>query len=255
MLDGMVAIVTGGASGIGRAIARVFVRQGARVVIADVRRDPREGGMEIEAEIASLGGEAMFCLADVSDSNSVESLMDVTARRFGRIDVVVNNAAISLGKSMVDTPEDEWERTIGTNLKGPFLVCKHAVRRMIQQEPRNEIRGRIVNIGSQFGIIYSPEDFTYGVSKAGLIYMTRHVAAQYAPYGIVCNAVSPGKIDTGKGGTTMDRKWIDFSLARTPMPRLGRPDDVARAVAFLASDASSYTTGVNLMVDGGWMAA
>jgi NAD(P)-dependent dehydrogenase (short-subunit alcohol dehydrogenase family) len=254
-LQGRTAIVTGGASGIGRAIVREFARSGARVVVADVRSDPREGGQPIIAELASSKAEVVFCATDVSDSVAVTELMETTVRCFDRIDIVVNNAAISLGKNLIDTPEDDWDRSIAANLKGPFLVAKHAVRRMLSQEPLGEIRGRIINIGSQFGFINSPEDFAYGIAKAGIIQMTRQIAVEYAANGIICNAVSPGKIDTGKGGSTMEPRWVDFSRQRTPMPRLGRPDDVARAVAFLASDASTFTTGANLMVDGGWLAA
>jgi NAD(P)-dependent dehydrogenase (short-subunit alcohol dehydrogenase family) len=148
---------------------------------------------------------------------------------------------------------------MGVNLKGVYLCCRRAVREMLLQEPRgapdNPCRGRIVNISSQHGMISAPDDFAYGVSKAGVVYLTRQIAADYARDGIICNAVAPGKILTGKTGAAVAPETLEYSRTRTPMPRLGRPEDVANAALFLASDESTYITGANLMVDGGWTAA
>jgi NAD(P)-dependent dehydrogenase (short-subunit alcohol dehydrogenase family) len=254
-LKNKVAIVTGAASGIGRAIARHFAAEGATVALADVREDPREDGETTLALIEAAGGEAWFQSTDVSDRAAVDALVEATVARHGRLDVMVNNAAVFLGKPLLDTSEDEWDRVLAVNLKGVFLGCKAAVRQMIGQEPRAEARGRIVNISSQHGMISAPEDVAYGTSKAGVAYITRQIAADYAEAGIVCNAVAPGKILSGRGGRSVEPRWIAYSEARTPMPRLGHPDDVARAAVFLASDEATYITGVNLMVDGGWMAA
>ena len=168
---------------------------------------------------------------------------------------MVNNAAIGLGKPLLETTEEEWDSVLDVNLKGVFFGCKAAVAQMLSQEPVAEARGRIVNISSQHGMIAAPEDIAYGVGKSGVVYMTRQIAADYGKDGIVCNAVAPGKILTGKTGRAIEPKWIEYSEARTPMPRLGRPEDVANAALFLASDEATYITGANLMVDGGWMAA
>jgi NAD(P)-dependent dehydrogenase (short-subunit alcohol dehydrogenase family) len=119
---------------------------------------------------------------------------------------------------------------------------------------RNGARGRIVNISSQHGMVGAPEDIAYGTSKSGVVYITRQIAADYAKHDVVCNAVAPGKILTGKSGRAAEERWLTYSRVRTPMPRLGRPDDVANAALFLASDEATYITGENLMVDGGWMA-
>jgi NAD(P)-dependent dehydrogenase (short-subunit alcohol dehydrogenase family) len=126
---------------------------------------------------------------------------------------------------------------------------------MITQEPRGEVRGRIVNLSSQHGMIAAPSDIAYGTTKAAIAYLTRQIAADYAAQGIVCNAVAPGKIQTGATGRAIDPDVLDRAHRRTPWPRLGLPDDVARAALFLASDDASFVTGINLMVDGGWTAA
>ena len=254
-LDGRVAIVTGAASGIGRAIARRFAAEGAGVVLADIVQDPREGGETTLALIEEAGGTARFVETDVADWAAVDRMMGQTVAEFGRLDVMVNNAAISTGQRLLETGEADWDRVMDVNLKGVFFGCKRALQQMLTQEPCGEARGRIVNISSQHGMISSPGEFAYGVSKAGIVYMTRQIAADYAKDLIVCNAVAPGKILTGKDGAAVSPEALSYSEARTPMPRLGRPEDVASAALFLASDEASYMTGVNLMVDGGWMAA
>ena len=192
-LENKVAIVTGAASGIGRAIARHFAAEGAAVALADIREDPREDGETTLALIEAAGGEAWFQSTDVSDRAAVDALVEATVARHGRLDVMVNNAAVFLGKPLLETSEEEWDRVLAVNLKGVFLGCKAAVRQMIGQEPRAEARGRIVNISSQHGMISAPEDVAYGTSKAGVVYITRQIAADYAEAGIVCNAVAPGK--------------------------------------------------------------
>ena len=136
-----------------------------------------------------------------------------------------------------------------------FYGCKRAVQQFLTQEPAGEVRGRIVNITSQHGMIAAPGDFAYGVTKSAGVYMTRQIAADYARDGIVCNAVAPGKILSGGPFSDLGEKALSYSRSRTPWPRLGQPEDVASAVVFLASDAARYITGHNLMVDGGWMAA
>ncbi|MCH9000705.1 MAG: SDR family oxidoreductase [Proteobacteria bacterium] len=257
-LKDRVAIVTGGASGIGRAIARRFAEEGARVVVADVTTEPREGGAPTQDLIAAAGGTALFTLTDVSKWDQVDALVGATVARFGRLDVMVNNAAVSAGKPLLEEDEAGWDRIMAVNLKGVFFGCKRAVQQMLEQEPLGQppgaARGRIVNLSSQHGMICAPNDIAYGVSKAGCAYITRQIAADYAERGIVCNAVAPGKILTGKPGRAQSPEALARAQARTPMARLGTPRDVANAALFLASDEASYMTGVNLMVDGGWMA-
>jgi NAD(P)-dependent dehydrogenase (short-subunit alcohol dehydrogenase family) len=255
-LAGKVALITGGASGIGRAIARLFAAEGAEVVIADVTETVREGGEPTASVILAAGGRAHWIATDVADEAQVAACVAATVARHGRVDILVNDAAIGVGKPLLDTSLDEWSRVFAVNLTGVFLTCRAVVRQMTTQDANADgVRGRIVNISSQHGMIAAPEDVAYGTSKAGVVYLTRQIAADYAPLGIVCNAVAPGKILTGKTGRAIEPKWLDYSHRRTPMPRLGHPDDVARAALFLASDDATYITGENLMVDGGWMAA
>jgi NAD(P)-dependent dehydrogenase (short-subunit alcohol dehydrogenase family) len=254
-LAGRVAIVTGGSSGIGRAIARKFAAHGAVVIVADITTDAIEGGQPVCEIIKQEGGKAVFVRTDVSSASDVDAMVAETVSRFGRLDILVNNAVLRAGKPLVETEEADWDRVMDVSLKGAYLCARAAVRQMLKQEVVGEVRGRLVHISSQHGHISAPEDFAYGVSKAGVAYMTRQIAADYAKDLIVSNAVAPGKILTGKGGRAVDPRWIEYSEDRTPWPRLGTPEDVANAALFLASDEATYLTGHNLFVDGGWMAA
>jgi NAD(P)-dependent dehydrogenase (short-subunit alcohol dehydrogenase family) len=254
LLDGKVAIVTGASSGIGRAIARRFAAEGARVVIADVVQDPIEGGTPTHEAITEAGGTALFVETDVPVLASMDRMVGAAVERFGRLDVLVNNAAVYTSTTLIDTTPEHWARVIGVNLTGPFFCCQAAVRQMLRQEPVDGVRGRIVNISSQHGMVACPGDLPYSVSKGGLVQMTRQVAVEHADDLIVCNAVAPGKIITGKPGVANDPGLLAYSHSRTPWPRLGEPGDVAGAALFLASGMASYVTGINLMVDGGWMA-
>jgi NAD(P)-dependent dehydrogenase (short-subunit alcohol dehydrogenase family) len=248
-------IVTGAASGIGRAIAIRFASEGADVVLADLAQEPRGGGAPTLEVIRAAGGNADFLSADVSLWDDVQALVAHAVSRHNRLDVIVNNAAIGDGARLTETSEATWDRTMAVNLKGVFFGCKAAVQQMLEQEPRGEVRGRIVNISSQHGMIAAPNHLAYGVSKAGVVYMTRQIAADYAKDGIVCNAIAPGKILTDMGGHIPTEDQLAYAKGRTPWPRLGEPDDVASAALFLASPEATYITGENLMVDGGWMAS
>lgn len=254
-LAGKTAIITGASSGIGRAIARKFAAHGAHVVVADITTEAIEGGRPVCDVIAEEGGSASFVRTDVAKKADVDALVGTTVERFGRLDILVNNAVLRAGKPLHDTEEEDWDRVMDVSLKGAYLCARAAVCQMLGQEIVAEARGRLINISSQHGHISAPEDFAYGVSKAGIAYMTRQIAADYAKHHIICNAVAPGKILTGKGGRAVEPRWIDYSHARTPWPRLGTPEDVANAALFLASDEATYLTGHNLFVDGGWMAA
>jgi glucose 1-dehydrogenase len=254
LLAGKVAVVTGGSSGIGRAIAVSFAAEGAAVVIADIREDPVEGGDPTAELISRAAGTASFRRADVGRWEEVDALITATVERHGRLDVMVNNAMTYSGTALLQTEPAQWEQVMRVNLTGMFYGCKRAVQQMITQEPREEVRGRLINLGSQQGIVTSPGDLPYGVSKAGAIYITRQVAVDYARNFIVCNCISPGKIVTGAGGPAQDPARLEYQRRRTPWPRFGRPQDVANAAVFLASDRASFITGSNLVIDGGWLA-
>jgi glucose 1-dehydrogenase len=254
LLAGKTAIVTGASSGIGRAIAASFAAEGAVVVIADVTSQPVEGGEPTIDLITRAGGAASFETVDVSRWEDVDSLIAKTVAHHGRLDIMVNNAATYTGTALLETSAAQWERVMTVNLTGMFYGCKRAIQQMITQEPREEVRGRLINLGSQQGIIAAPLDAPYGVSKAGAIYITRQIAVDYAKDLIVCNCISPGKIDTGKPGQAVEPARLAYARARTPWPRFGRPQDVANAAVFLASDRATFITGANLVVDGGWLA-
>jgi len=253
-LQDRTAIVTGGASGIGKAIAMRFAAEGAHVIVADIIDDPLEGGAKTVDAILEAGGKAAFRHCDVMQSADLEAAVAEAISIAGKLDIMVNNAAARCPKPMHETTEEDWDRVVGVNAKGVFLGCRAAIRQMLTQDIRNEVRGRIVNLSSQHGMVRAPNAFAYGVGKASVVYMTKQIAGDYAEQGIVCNAVAPGKILTGKTGAPIAPKAIEYSHARTPWPRLGKPSDVANAALFLASDEASYITGENLMVDGGWMA-
>ena len=254
-LRGRVAIVTGSASGIGRAIAIRLADEGALVVVSDVRADPREGGEPTEQLIAQRGGTCVRLDADTSRWDEIDRLVTGAVERFGRLDVMVNNAAIAgaASKPLLETTEADWDQIMNVNLRGVFLCCKRAIAEMIAQEPIGEVRGRVINISSQHGMVGSPGHVAYSASKGGVVNLTRQLAVDYARRGILVNAVAPGKIMTGSPEQA-DPERTAYAEARTPFPRLGRPDDVAGAVVFLASDDALYISGTNLLVDGGWMA-
>ena len=253
-LAGKTAVVTGASSGIGRAIAVSFASEGASVVIADLDTQPIEGGDPTAELIQRSGGEAIFQKADVARWEDIDSVIAKTVGRYGRLDILVNNAATYSGTALADTSAEQWERVMAVNLTGMFNGCKRAIQQMLTQEPRHEVRGRLINLGSQHGVVSNRGDSPYGVSKAGAIYMTKQIAVDYAEHLIVCNCISPGKIVTGKPGLAMDPANLDNARRRTPWPRLGRPQDIANAAVFLASDRATFMTGSNLVVDGGWLA-
>jgi len=254
LLAGKVAVVTGASSGIGRAIAISFANEGAAVVIADITEQPLEGGESTLEIIARAGGAATFKRTDVGRWEELDLLIGNTVARHGRLDVMVNNAAIYTGTALLETESEQWERVMRVNLTGMFNGCKRAIQQMITQEPRHEVRGRVINLGSQQGIVTCPGDTPYGVSKAGAIYITKQIAVDYAKELIVCNCISPGKIVTGAPGLAQDPARLENARRRTPWPRFGRPEDVANAAVFLASDRASFITGSNLIIDGGWLA-
>jgi NAD(P)-dependent dehydrogenase (short-subunit alcohol dehydrogenase family) len=251
------AVVTGSSSGIGQAIAVRLAADGFWVLLADVRRDPLTGGTPTDELIAKRGGQCEFLPTDVSSSADCQRLLDRAVSQAGSLDVLVNNAAIAgdHSKPLADTRDADLDAILAVNLRGPFMLCRGAIRQMLTQPMRNDARGRIINITSQHGMVGAPGHAAYAVSKGALVHLTRQVAVEYGREGIICNAVAPGKIVTGTpGDLSQSADTADYVRSRTPFRRLGQPGDVAAAVAFLASDDATYISGVNLMVDGGWMA-
>jgi NAD(P)-dependent dehydrogenase (short-subunit alcohol dehydrogenase family) len=235
-LEGKVAVITGGASGIGRAIAERFRNAGARVLVAD-RQEPGNG-FEFER-------------VDVSRESDVARMLDSARERFGRVDVLVNNAGIQpLGVGFSNVTEDLLARTFGVNVHGVTFGIKHAGRVLSDG-------GRIINIGSFVGMIGVPHGAAYATSKAAVIHLTRLGAIELAPRRITVNAISPGTILTPAVSGIPDNPEIPFVEARTPLGRLGNPEEVAALAQFIASDQAAYITGQNIAIDGGitagWM--
>jgi glucose 1-dehydrogenase len=251
------AIVTGSSSGIGRAVAQRLAADGFLVLLADIRRDPLTGGEPTDELIRRDGGPAEFVATDVSSRGDCERVVALAVERTGGLDVLVNNAVLAgrYSKPLLHTEDGDWDAMMAVNLRGPFILCQAAVRQMLTQPRRGDARGRIVNITSQHGMVGAPGHFAYAVSKGGLVQMTRQIAVEHGRDGIICNAVAPGKVATGTpGDLSHDEQSLAYVRSRTPFARLGEPSDVASAVAFLASDQASYISGINLLVDGGWMA-
>jgi glucose 1-dehydrogenase len=252
-LEDRIAIVTGASSGLGRAIAISFAAEGAIVLVADVRSAPLEGGESTVDLIGQTRGSAEFVRTDVTAWTEIDALVSHAVARHGRLDIMVNNAMTFAGTGLLDTSAADWERVMRVNLTGMFYGCKRAVQQMVTQEPLIEVRGRIINLGSQLGIVACPHDPSYGVSKAAAIYLTRQIAVDYAREFIVCNSITPGKITKDRNGRSEDPE-MENARWRTPWPRLGKPQDIANAALHLASDHASFMTGANLVVDGGWLA-
>jgi NAD(P)-dependent dehydrogenase (short-subunit alcohol dehydrogenase family) len=233
-----------------------FAAEGAHVVIGDIRAEPREGGEATVEVIAAAGGSAEYVHCDVSSWDDVDRLVATATAHTGRLDVMVPNAVLAgrHSKGLLETEPDDWEAIMAVGLRGVFLCCKRAVQQMLGQEAVAEARGRIINISSQHGMVGPPGHVAYGAAKGGVVNLTRQVAVDFGPKGIIVNAIAPGKILTTPIDEPDSPETIAYSEARTPFPRLGRPEDVAAAAVFLASDECSYVSGTNLLVDGGWMA-
>jgi NAD(P)-dependent dehydrogenase (short-subunit alcohol dehydrogenase family) len=249
-LKGKVVIITGARRGMGRSHAIAFAKEGAKVVVSDISLEDCE---KVVKEIKKLGGEAMAVKCDVSKKEEVEEMVRKTIEKWGRVDVLVNNAAISQFKPFLEMTEEDWDRTMDINLKGYFLCAQAVSKEMVKQKS-----GVIINIASiamgQTGIGF-PTLVHYVASKGGVVAMTEALALELAPYGIRVNSVSPGIIDTPMvDPVRADKKTLEGILMRVPMRRMGKPEEVSNLVLFLASDASSYMTGSNVVIDGGWLA-
>jgi 3-oxoacyl-[acyl-carrier protein] reductase len=234
-----IVMVTGGAAGIGRVTAEAFAREGAKLAICDV--NPEIG----EAAAASLGAEASFEKVDVADETAVSEWTDRVVKRYGRIDVLVNNAGITRDALLLRMKISDWDLVLNVNLKGAFLCSRAAVRYMAQQRS-----GRIVNVASVVGVVGNVGQANYVASKAGLIGLTKTVAREFAARGITVNAVAPGFIETQMTAVLSEKVKEGF-LSQIPLGRAGTPEEVAAAVTFLASDQAAYLTGQVLHVSGG----
>jgi glucose 1-dehydrogenase len=255
-LAGKSIVVTGGSSGLGRAMALRFAAEGADVVVGDLRDEPREGGPPTVDVIEQEGGRATFVRSDASRAEDIDLLVGTAVERTGRLDVMVPNAIVAgpHSKGLLETSEADWDAIMAVGLRGVFLCCRAAVRQMLTQEPVAEARGRIVAMSSQHGMVGAPDHLAYCAAKGGVVNLTRQIAVDFGPRGIICNAVAPGKILTTPIDEPDTPEGLAYSRLRTPFARLGRPGDVASLAVFLASDECTYMSGANVLVDGGWMA-
>ena len=247
-LEGKVAIISGGARGMGATEARMFAKEGAKVVFGDVRDDL---GKQVEAEISESSGEAIYVSLDVTDALSWQNAVDMAVSRFGKLDILVNNAGIVYNQSGDDATVEEWDRLMDVNAKGVFLGIKAVIPEM-----RKAGGGSIVNISSISGMIGQHGIHPgYNASKGAVRLLTKATAIQYANEGIRVNSVHPGPIATPMTeASRADPERYQNSISRTPMGRYGQPEDIAYGVLFLASDESSYMTGSELVIDGGYTA-
>jgi NAD(P)-dependent dehydrogenase (short-subunit alcohol dehydrogenase family) len=249
-LKNKVAVVTGARRGMGKIHALALVKAGAKVVVSDISLEDCE---KVVGEIEKIGGKALAINCDVSKKTEVDEMIKKTVKEFGKVDILVNNAGICQFKPFLELTEEEWDRTLDINLKGYFLCSQAAAKEMAKQKA-----GVIVNIASvamgQQGIGF-PNIVHYCASKGGIAAMTEALALELAPYNIRVNAIAPGMIDTPMIDTVKkDPQQERAILARVPMQRIGKPEEVSNLVLFLSSDDSSYMTGSTVVIDGGWLA-
>ena len=244
-LDGKVAIISGGARGQGAQEARLFAQEGARVIFGDILD---EEGQKVEEQIRELGGEASYIHLDVTREADWRGAVDAAVSKYGKLDILVNNAAILIRKAIEETSEEEWDRIFAVNVKGTFLGTRHAIPAM-----RTAGGGSIVNISSTAGLVGSSlPTASYTATKGAVRLFTKATAVQHARDGIRCNSVHPGPIDTPMIHDSLaDPEALQERLMGVPLGRIGETQDVANGVLFLASDEASYVTGAELVIDGG----
>src|SRR3990167_2501471 len=248
-LEGKVAVVTGSNRGIGKGIAVALAKEGCKVVVNSYRED--EEAKNTVEEIKKLGAESIFIKANVTREIDVRDLIEKAVKKFGMLDILVNNAGILVSGTVTTLTEKDWDRQMDVNLKGIFLCSKYAVQQMLKQGKG----GRIINIGSIAGLVGFPGISAYCASKGGVTELAREMALDYAKYGITVNAIDPGVIVTDMTKGMLDRsEERRMLMENTPVGRFGQPEDIGNAAVFLALDESSFITGHNLVVDGGWTA-
>jgi NAD(P)-dependent dehydrogenase (short-subunit alcohol dehydrogenase family) len=247
-LSGKVSIITGAGGGMGRVAALRFAAEGSRVVVADTQRTSAE---ETVRQISAAGGEATAIAVDVSVEADAKAMVDVAIEKFGRLDVLYNNAGImpQADHSVVDTPVEIWDQVMAVNVRGVYLACKYAIPRMLENK-----RGSIINISSFVAVLGCsvPQD-AYTASKGAILALTRSLAVQFAPNGIRTNAILPGPIETPllMEWLVKDEQAKKIRLARNPSGRFGKPDEIVSMAVYLASDESAWTNGASLIIDGG----
>ena len=246
-LTGKTAVVTGGASGIGRAISLTLAQAGADIVVADLREDPREGGETTVDGVRALGRRAEFARCDVTDSASVTAAVAVAVDRFGGIDIMINNAGVLLSGSAVETDDEAWRLQMTVNVDGTFYGAREAIRAMLKRGQG----GKVVNISSISGFRGNPGFAAYCASKGAIVNLTRQLGLDYAACGINVNAVAPGFVETQMTAMYDDRTRAALE-GQTPRACWAKPADIANCVLFLASSLSDHVCGENIMVDGGW---
>lgn len=246
-LDNKVAIITGAAGGMGKADALLFVQEGAKVAITDLQEDKIK---DVVAEIEALGGEALGIKHNVASEEDWVRVVDETVQKFGKIDILVNNAGVSNATPFMDLTVEGWEKTMSINVTSIFLGQKYVIPHMIEAGG-----GSIVNISSIAGLTGGSGAGPYTASKGAVRMLTKATAVDFAKHNIRCNSVHPGYIETPMTVDLFkDEKMMQWFQSQTPLPRLGKAEDIARGVLFLASDESSYITGVELPIDGGYYA-
>ena len=246
-LEGKVALISGGARGMGAVESRLFAREGARVVLGDIQEAE---GRQVEREINDSGGEALFIKLDVTSEEDWKGAIEATVRRFGKLDILVNNAGVGDGRTIEEATGEWWDRVMEVNAKGVFLGTKYSV-----SEIGKAGGGSIINISSMYGIVGSGAAAAYHASKGAVRAFTKAAAIRYARDGIRVNSVHPGFIETRMTESFLARPGVRESWeSGTPLGRVGIPEDVAYGVLYLASDESSYITGSELVIDGGYTA-
>ncbi len=247
LLAGKVALITGSGSGQGRAAAVLMAEQGARIVVVDIND---EGAAETVRMLEEHGGEALAVHADVSRRADVDEMVATTMDRYGRLDVLYNNAAVQMSGRVVDCTDDEWDLTIATNLSAIFYACRAALPHMLDGDG-----GSIINTASTLGLIGSEGYAAYGAAKAGLVLLTKQIAVEYGPT-VRANVIAPGSIDTPRFRKVLDKtpgaeQFVEGLKRNLPLRRLGLAEDVGAIALFLASDLSAYISGAVIPADGG----
>ncbi len=254
-LDKKIAFVTGAGSGIGEQIARLFAQQGALVILADIILDAAE---RIAGEIQAAGGRARPERLDVAEESQVKAAIERVAATEGRLDILINNAGISNVGTILETSLEDWERVMRVNAGGVFLFAREGVRQMLAQSPTG---GVIINMSSVAATIGIERRLSYSASKGAVLALTRSIAIDFVTQGIRCNAICPGTVHTPFVESYLARNFAGHEdevrqqlHARQPIGRMGRPDEIAHAALYLASDEAAFVTGSALVIDGGWTA-